>query len=337
MPGQFRVTAKLQIAQFWPEGKSDADTATVQIDPSGAGLEFREHSSLPWRPQPALMKSKVKGRQGTDSVVRSQNKLSIRLQGIDAPELHFRPTLPGRRDAPEITDAQRTEFKNWNEDYRQPLGESATQALHAELSTLGTPDIEVHVFSYVDEPNDLFDVYGRLVGNVVVASTGLDLNVWLLENGWVFPAYYNSMSPDEINTLNSAWDRGWQIPGRLWDQFDYQIPNFDPSRIFRSAPGASDGGIATVPKIFRRQALWFAMKKSRILSGSLVSYLRANPESVQLTPDFLSLGGTAAPWYKLSDFILSNGELNFDPEMLIFQESSSTLLDDNGNRITAWE
>jgi endonuclease YncB( thermonuclease family) len=337
MPGQLRVTGTLSLAQFWPTGTSDADTTTLQLTIGANAFEFREHASLPWRPQPALESAKVRGRQGTKPVLNNAGKVKIRLQGIDAPELHYRPALPSRKDRPDITDSQREKFKDFNEDYRQFLGESATVALHTELAAHGGPDLAVEARSFVDEPNDIFDVYGRLVGNVVVANNGLDINHWLLENGWVFPSYYNSMSAAEIKELNALWDRGWRVSNRIWDHFDYRIPAFQPGVVFRKTAGGADSGPVTIPKIFRRQALWFAMKQSGIVTGSVVKYLRDNPEQVQITPEVLEQGTTSAPWYNLAEFIENDGTLNFDPEMLVFKEGASTLVDANNQKITAWQ
>ena len=64
--------------------------------------------------------------------------------------------------------------------------------------------VNAYAFSHVDSPNDLFDRYGRAVADIVVTSgdsSGVNINQWLVESGWTFPDFYNSMSNKEIKTL----------------------------------------------------------------------------------------------------------------------------------------
>jgi hypothetical protein len=53
----------------------------------------------------------------------------------------------------------------------------------------------------VDHPNDVFDTYGRFIGDIQVrrGGSGQNINVWLAEQGWAFPALYSTMSAREIN------------------------------------------------------------------------------------------------------------------------------------------
>jgi endonuclease YncB( thermonuclease family) len=71
----------------------------------------------------------------------------------------------------------------------------------------------------IDIPSNLFDRFGRAVADVVVFSHNktydisddnknaqentddINLNQWLVEEGWVFPDYYDSMSNEEILSL----------------------------------------------------------------------------------------------------------------------------------------
>src|SRR5262245_50449723 len=102
--GILTATGTIDIGQFWPNGISDADTAKILVRVSGP-------SSFVFRSRPggvAIETSAFKGAfmKGSDSidkktgkkrkpkmVINSKSQITVRLQGIDAPELHFKPQL----------------------------------------------------------------------------------------------------------------------------------------------------------------------------------------------------------------------------------------------------
>src|SRR5262249_23739475 len=86
MKGLLRVSGTIDLFQFWPNGKSDADTATVVADVDG--FEFSADGS----PQ-GLRRTRVfEGAQiAGKNYIKPGRKLTIRYQGIDAPELHCPP------------------------------------------------------------------------------------------------------------------------------------------------------------------------------------------------------------------------------------------------------
>jgi endonuclease YncB( thermonuclease family) len=59
------------------------------------------------------------------------------------------------------------------------------------------------VFTHVDAPNEVFDTYGRLVGDIEVTVGGhkVDVNHWLVEQGFAYPTFYSSMNADEIKAF----------------------------------------------------------------------------------------------------------------------------------------
>src|SRR5262249_28461065 len=134
--------------------------------------------------------------------IDSKDRVTIRLQGIDAPELHYEPTAPvlhGVKPTPE----QKAAFKAHNGNFRQFFGETAATHLHDFLGKAGASPVTCVVRTQVDEPNDVFDTYGRLVGDIFVTIGGKEQNAnkWLCDNGWAFPTFYASMTDQEITDL----------------------------------------------------------------------------------------------------------------------------------------
>ena len=69
--------------------------------------------------------------------------MTVRWQAVDAPELHYH-------------------------DFREHLGETCTIASSEHLSKLarGADEIACEVRTRVELPNDVFDTYGRFIGEV---------------------------------------------------------------------------------------------------------------------------------------------------------------------------
>jgi endonuclease YncB( thermonuclease family) len=188
--GLLRVQGTLDVTQFRPGGESDADTIKVLVSKIEFSPDRTAH--LPFAVVHVFDNAFVKGAQGPPKAPISKGKLTIRLQRVDATELHFAATLP------------KTGLIHNGTRYRQHLGESATVKLHDLISSTSKKNpVSCEVVTFVDHPNDVFDTYGRMVGDVLVNRGGaqVNLNQWLAENGWAFPTFYNSMSETEIKTL----------------------------------------------------------------------------------------------------------------------------------------
>ena len=93
-PNELVLRGHVDVRTVWPDGSSDADTLRLFVDPSTTWASFRKNGVT--RPVRGLARAVVHG-----SVVRpvlSPTKaITIRLQGIDAPELHYRAPAPPRR------------------------------------------------------------------------------------------------------------------------------------------------------------------------------------------------------------------------------------------------
>jgi len=81
-------------------------------------------------------------------------------------ELHYRPPSALARDA--RSPKQHAAYLVWNHEYRQPLAETGTVALRAFLADTGRSPVPCVVRTQVDEPGEVFDTYGRFVGDIHV-------------------------------------------------------------------------------------------------------------------------------------------------------------------------
>ena len=197
-----RVNGQLDISQFWPGGESDGDTAKVLVTNQSFEVDLKETGKFV--KTHVFENATAKGR--TTTQVIKKGKLTIRFQGIDAPELHYKAApLPRTASA-----TQRTKYNAANNNFRQNFGQSSAFALGQLLAKSGKGIINCQVVTNVDTPNEVFDTYGRFIGDILVTIGGkqVDLNLWMVENGWAFPTFYNSMTEEEIKSFLQASKKG---------------------------------------------------------------------------------------------------------------------------------
>jgi hypothetical protein len=94
--GLLKVQGRIPLAQFWPKGEADADTTKVKVEVSEGAFRFREHPRADFRITHAFDKARVRGRV-TKDIIDKKSQITIRLQGVDAPEFHYMPQAPKRR------------------------------------------------------------------------------------------------------------------------------------------------------------------------------------------------------------------------------------------------
>jgi len=131
MTGPLEIKGEIDLGQFWPRGEPDGDTVHVTL----AQDAFRFRAS----PGHSTMTT-----HGFDHAIGASKKplihngrVTIRLQGIDAPELHY------------STQLKRTE------NFRQYQGETSAMELAQGLRGTGTSTIlPCRVVTAVDHPND---------------------------------------------------------------------------------------------------------------------------------------------------------------------------------------
>jgi endonuclease YncB( thermonuclease family) len=61
----------------------------------------------------------------------------------------------------------------------------------------------------------------------------LDINLWLVKEGWAFPTFYASMTDDEIETLATFADEARARKAGIWKYYSADIGSFDFQLIFR--------------------------------------------------------------------------------------------------------
>ena len=311
--GLLTIYGLLEQNQLWPRARGDADTLKVSI----AGID-RPFRFKPDGKRAAVTKAfdtaVVRVQFGSTPVVKN-NAVTIRLQGIDAPELHYDNTT----------------------HYRQPYGESATLALGALLASGGEGSLPCRVETRVESPNDVCDLYARVVGDVIVklGQRLVNLNGWLAAQGWAFPAFYTSMSADEIAALTKSTEAARAKRKNIWRGYTPQIGPLDATlkeRPKNSAP-APDEGPVIWPKFFRRLVEWQGTGGAGTLSTWLAG--RATEKFVP-TDEFLAHGPVSSIQQSLGKSLDAQDRQKFAPKDFVIVEKQSTLKTPEGKAVTGW-
>jgi endonuclease YncB( thermonuclease family) len=339
--GLLRVTGTIDINQFWPTGGahnvlSDADTVHVKVNPA-TSFVFEGNVTRAFDFAWVIMnKNKNTGKQTPEYVIVSQTTpdahIKIRLQSIDAPELHYR------------VDQKKLEVReNW--------GERATLELRNYLKACagGKSTIDCHVETLVNKPNDVFDSYGRFVGDIMIAdgSRIVNVNHWLVQHAWAFPTNYNSAQPGEIDAINKLWSKA---KGGIKASVSARVPNSLyglPAGKAGDNPAVAkkDKGKVVLPKMFRRLV---AFNENANGAESLESFLALKQNKKDQVIDLkvfktLTPAQRAEPRSKknhvpliqLSALVKNGDRLTGDPETMVFVEDEATLHNSNG-KVKDW-
>lgn len=329
--GTLTIAGTIDVQQFWPSGKSDADTTKIIVDVSRGGVRYREARTARAR-RKSVYDTAFARVQGKMKPVIKNGKITVRLQGIDAPELHVRP-----KPQPSLGSLKGTGLSR---DYRQHQAETATVRLGRFLATLGSGPVACRFTSELDHdegPAAAIDSYGRFVGNILVGAA--DVNLWLLEHGLAIIALYNSMSRGELNDCVTAWNKG-KSRG-IARHHTKQIIRFDPSLLVRpkgSQPVDEGARKFILPKLFRRQCTWYAYRKAGLSSDDFQSFLQRSDEKDRVFElnDILTGGLNSARSRAFSRCVERGKKLLCKPEQIVFQEDQSLLYDQRGRPITSW-
>jgi endonuclease YncB( thermonuclease family) len=338
--GTVEVHGAINLDQFYYRGGlSDADT--VKIELTVESVRFRPTKQSPWKENLEVFgEGYVKG----NPVVDGQNRITVRLQGIDAPELHYH----ANRGIPEkeMTAEQKERWKN--KEYRQWWSAIATWKLatflnaYEELQGFGI--VRAIAYSRVDSPSDVFDIYGRFVGDIIMPKAPRkisNINQWLSNEGWAFPTFYNSMSNDEITTLLNISKKAKARKKGVWKMYaDLLIPFDDelylPGKNEPLVDVLEDNGGLNLPKIFRRQVQYEVNKRAGIYKEpTLKKYLSKSKDYCYNTADFLN-DNMHVEKRNLGEFVDSKGTLIVEPWEFLFIEKPADLTDLNKNKIETW-
>lgn len=332
--GMLEVSGTIDLTQFWPGAGGESDADTVKLVLSGAtAFRFSPHPGAPSQITHAFEGATVRGKVSKPAIDK-QGRVTIRLQGIDAPELHYRPTAP-TLNKKKPSPAQRAKFNAENGNFRQHYGETATVALEHFLARAGQSPIRCVVRTAIDEPGEAFDTFGRLVGDIFVTVGGKEQNAnhWLCENGWAFPTFYDSMTKQEIDDLITLSDKARGAKLGMWKKATSDLTPFDRTLVFRNRgtpDPAADAGPVILPKLFRRRSTFGVARFAKLVSGSFKNYLHAEPDVCFETSDFLSQGPSAATHRLLDEFVTTQAKFSVGAKDLVFHEAASRVLAGDG-------
>jgi len=347
--GTLRIHGQIDIRQFWPIGDADADTTKIQLLVSEDSFEYRAEGQAYFIPTVAFDNAISKG-QGSKPVVKvrksdQQRIITVRLQGVDAPELHYK-AAPLRQSAG-VSPALREAYNTINrEERRQCYAQSSTTALARYLTDFTNEDgflVDCLFQTEAGAPYEVIDTYGRFVGNILIGDDE-DINLWLVANGWGLPTFYTSMSADEIDGFLTAWQQGKRLRNRPASaiqkdasQLDWTLTYQKPDEDVDFKIG-DDKGRVLMPKIFRRQVAWAVQKKAGVITRSTTfqAFLKKTPDQLVLLDDFLENGLASARVCALHEFVDDADKILCNPEALVFQEKPGTLVDEEGNKIVSW-
>lgn len=337
--GFLEVHGKIDTKQFYyNSGESDADTVHLQVN----SIRFKPSKTAAWKNVLSLfLCANVKAYGKPKPVIHTAKKSSgkkqviVRLQGIDAPELHYTAQSPGKK---------KLGTKKWDSSkFRQSGGAKSTWHLKEKIKEYETSGfVDATAITRIDSPNDPFDVYGRLVADIVITKNkkSLNINDWLLENGHAFPTFYDSMRNDEILAKLAKTKKAQNSKkNNLWKYNQFKIVKFDSSLTFKKSikiAHDADVGDLNFPKIFRRQTQYSIGKKIGFYKEkNLIEYIKTKKDDEFFyTGDFLKKRHSLT--LKQLGEIFKSGKINCSPEEIVIQEKSSDLIDKNGNKITSW-
>jgi endonuclease YncB( thermonuclease family) len=321
------IAGTIDLAQFWPNGKSDADTTKLLLTVTPASVRVRLAGQTQFQPTSVYenagipsKKDAVTGKAKIEPVIKN-DIITIRLQRIDAPELHYRPDAKGSDGKLKGTGLIK--------DYRQHQAETAVVKLVAFLESFGSNPLPCKFVSELkasEGPGAAIDKYGRFVGDIILPN-GTNLNLWLLEQGLAVVALYDSMLPNEIDESISSWQAGRKNREGIARLYNDRFSKFDPKLEFRKVGSAiNDEGDRKFlhPKFYRRQTTWWAFTQVDAFDGDFTDWLTQKGEKCWYLPEFREMGSKATK-YPLYEREFDGDGIGWEPEDFIFAESSSTI------------
>jgi endonuclease YncB( thermonuclease family) len=328
----------VDLNQFYSfGGQSDADTIHLFI----TSIRFRPRDNRPWIENVQVFTGAYVYVYGKKEKVIKNNRVKVRLQGIDATELHLQPKYAVKKS--ELTAEQKRLWKSRN--YRQYWSIRSTIELakffKQHLEEDGTSKVRVYAYSRVDKPNDLFDKYARLVADIMVKKGKKDVNQWLVENGWALPTFYDSMTAKEISSLDNKAKSANNHSRGLWKDYSKNmVTPFDFNLFTKKTPyiePLSDRGKFIMPKIYRRQVNYEVNKRAKIIPDkSLKNYIKKGKDKCYETKEFF-IKGTKAKVHYLDEYVGNDGKIkDLRPSDLVFTDAPATLRDSNDEKIVKW-
>lgn len=340
--GTLKIKGTLDLKQFWPEGKEDADTTQLKLWVDYDAFSFsdtNDYFAQDYRPTQVYREADIVSNGQVSPIIKFRNQASrsyikVRLQGIDAPELHYKNYDPKAYEG--LDDSKKAALKEANKEYRQIFSETAVLRLRAIIENIlpGLSSVEVVFLSKnITKPGDVVDIYGRFVGDLFLLHNlqVSCLNELILAHGLALPAFYNSMLPDEIirlSDIGKSAKKQAKKQKNMWSYFSKKLIAFDYGLKFRDKgqPNelADTAGKLLLPKLYRRYCIYSINEKAGINSfKSFSAYLRSkSSDMIMKKADFLAGNSLKIPFADIH----KHGALELNPEDIIFMENLSMKL-----------
>ncbi len=350
--GKLTIDGTLDVSQFWPTGESDADTTKLIVDVTLAShpVHYQPFPNSPALPTTVYDAAYVKLFGARQPVIKN-GKLTVRLQGIDAPELHVQPGSLSKtkwkgKALGSLKGLKRPNGRSLVSKYRQPQAETATVRLATFLAQrAGNAPLPVRFVSDLDHeqgPGAAIDKYGRFVGNIMVdpgTPSEVDINLWILEQGLALVALYNSMHRSEVDACVSAYARGANAPRGIARFVSKSITTFDPDLLYRKkgSPIAGEAQARFIhPKLYRRQCTWWAYKAAKKFTSGFDTFLALSKDDTFFeTAEFLNSGPLSAIQIPLKEMV-TGGKVVWSADEVVFKEGSSSLYGPDGAKLDSW-
>jgi len=337
--GKLTIEGTLDLSQFWPIGESDADTTKIVLTVLPGAVQYQPTNDVP-RPTTKYDDAGVKSFGKLKPVIK-EGKITVRLQGIDAPELHFQPqSLKGKTYKGQPFGSLKG--SGLVKKYRQRQAETATVRLGRYLSTFGTSPLSCRFQTAVTDhegPADAVDKYGRFVGNVFIND--IDINLEILRQGLAVVALYNSMHPAEMEACLEAWTIGETATDGVAQYQTRTIGEFDPQLLYQPPSSATlnleKSKKFIHPKLYRRQCTWWAYRKLGTFKGGFDNYLSLFPDDVFFEQSSMrDEGFLAATPFQIEKMVKAGRQVIYAPDEVVFKEAGSQLFTTEGQMIREW-
>lgn len=340
--GQVKITGKIYIKDtdtFNGSGIKDADT--IHLNVFSDSVSFRNNEDADWKVNLKVLdncfyKDEEHGLKPVIERHASFSLIKVRLQGIDSPELHYSAI---QNDVKLTAEQQALFEKEKDISYRQKWGGISSKELFDKVkpyfySENGKTFVDAYMLSKVDKPSNLFDKFGRAIGDVYISETNENINKWLVKNGWAFPDFYNSMSETEIIELQNLGDHATNPYEGIRGSYSQELVPFDSSLIFDfnnpQIDYGQDKGKINLPKFFRKQVDYEILKRCGIPYTNLKEFIQLTDRKCYKTEEVLNNSSVPA-LYSLASFMDEGDRINVHPGGLIYIESSSQLFDVKGD------
>lgn len=340
--GVLKIHGLIRLDQFWPRGKSAADVSKIKITVDNNSFEFKKSENTDFEVVSIFNEAYTGQGRKKQKLIKRGMQIEARLQGADAPELHYKlwgptPTKhPTKKGNLLGIDYEQLILINNSADFRQPMAETASVKLLELLSKNAKGGQVACTFvSEVDRPEDACDVYGRFVGDVIieVKNKRVCINHWLLEKALAFPALYSGMAVSEVKNVLDAAQKGrdsksgvYALYKDYFGVFDNKLRYRNPATISKSsASAAMDKGHLVHPKIYRRWCVYHIYKMAKVDIGTFGEYLKACGDMFYYTIDFLK-GVAAKPQQHFLHDVVKGNRLIVPVQDIVFIEKEATIV-----------